>query len=457
VRGMERFVCRDDPPPRKRGDDWDPDVNERPTYSSAKFDKAFRSLCKKSDKSISDMLLREKKGGILHFESMVYRPGKPEFAGENYNVYRPSPITIAEAATDEARADLKFWNDHLTYLFPNDAESRDHVLNYLAWRIQHPGEKMKHAMILQGRCKGTGKSFVGRVIAEILGASNIAYPRETDLSNKFNAWAAAAQFIIIEELRAVEKRKIKANLHPMISEERLPVEYKGVDTKQFVVCFGILAYTNEDAALSIDKGDRRYLVVRSEAIPRDKPEFGSGFDVGYYTKLFDILKRPDSIGAIAWELKNRDLGSYNAAASAPMTKAKKEMTDLGGTPVEQWMIENHDKWPLCARLTTIEEIRQIMPKHLIDRYVDQNIAEALIGGAFAGARIRVPVNTIKTRLWSINNEVEVNRLIAECDAASRKADKITVANRNAALAAIYEADKVAAGKGQPVIGDGDED
>ncbi|SDI54744.1 MULTISPECIES: bifunctional DNA primase/polymerase [Bradyrhizobium] len=445
VRGLERFVCRDDPPPRARGADWDPDVNERPIYSASKFDKAFMSVRKKTDGGrISDGLLSEKKGGIAHFEGMVYRPGSTEFAGENYNVYRPSPIKLAPADTDEARDDVAMWNAHLDYLFKDDKESRDHMLNFIAWRIRYPGKKMKHALILQGEHKGTGKSFIGRMMTEILGHNNIAYPRESDLSNKFNAWAAAVQLVIIEELRAVDKHKIKSNLHPMITEEVIPVEFKGVDAKKFSNCFGIFGMTNGDAALSIDTGDRRYLVIRTMAVPRDKPSYGEGFDPLYYEKLFAILNRPASIAAIGWELRERDLGGYNAQGSAPMTAAKADMIDAGGPPLQQWMIENAGTWPLCARLTTVEEIVQIVPRRFHGAYLDQNVTTAL-KAAFNGARAgRIPVNGTKRHLWSINNEVEVNRLIRERDAASKAGEAVKVTNRNTALAAIYLGDLAAA-------------
>lgn len=449
LRGIERFVCRDDPPSRKPGDDWDPDVNERPIYSAAKFDKAFMSLAPKS-KKISDVLLREKKGGIAHFENMVYRPGKPELAGENYNIYRPSTIKPAEAVTAQAKSDLAFWNAHLAYLFPDQA-SRDHVLNFIAWRIQFPDKKMKHALILQGRMKGTGKSFIGRMLAEILGANNVSYPREQDLANKFNVWAMNAQFIIIEELRAVDKRKIKANLHPMITEEVIPIELKGVDIKKFKNCFGLLAMTNEDAALSIDSGDRRYLVVRTDAIPRDKPAYGPGFDPDYYVRLFGLLERPDSIAAIGWDLLNRDLKGYSAASSAPDTDAKVDMIEAGGEPLTQWLMENAGEWPLCARLTTVEEVVAIVPRRFKDKYVDQNVAEAL-KAAFKGVRVRIPVNGTKKSLWAINADIEVSAALRERDKAILAEGPLgaKVASRTAWLAQTYEADRIKAGRNQPL-------
>jgi uncharacterized protein DUF5906 len=451
IRGLERFVCRDDPPPRERGDEWDADVNERPTYSTAKFDKAFRSLATKKNKSISDTLLSEKKGGLMHFESMVYRPGSPEFAGENYNIYRPSGIVLAPAATDEAKADLRFWNEHVAYLV-TDEESLNHLLNFLAWRIQYPGKKMKHALVLQGEMKGTGKSFVADMMARILGPNNVAYPRESDLSNKFNAWAAASQFIIVEELRAVDKHKIKANLHPMITQDVIPVEFKGVDAKKFNNCFGVFAMTNADAALSLDTGDRRYCVIKSDAIPRDKPAYGDDFDPDYYKKLFAILDRPDSIAAIGWELQQRDLGAYTAAGSAPETQAKRDMTEAGGPPLQQWMIENAGEWPLCARLTTVEEIAVIVPRVFADKFLYQNIAAAL-KAAFNGERIRLRVNGTQKSLWAIGADIEVSEALRERDRAMKADDKKKVTSRNMWITATYEADRIRAMKGQPLAVD----
>ena len=57
------------------------------------------------------------------------------------NLYRP-PIV----ATGDARK-AKRWIDHFRKVYPNDA---DHIIKWLAHRVQHPGDKINHALMLGG-------------------------------------------------------------------------------------------------------------------------------------------------------------------------------------------------------------------------------------------------------------------------------------------------------------------
>jgi hypothetical protein len=443
VRGLERFVCRDDPPAKRASDENDED-NERLIYTTTQFDKAFMSLLKKAEgKKISDALLGKSKGSVMHFESMIYRPGSDEFAGANYNLYRRSVIVATEPTTDAARAAVAAWDEHMAYLLP-DQESRDHLLNWVAWRIQNPGRKPKHALVLQGAIQGTGKSYIAEVLERILGASNVSHVTQRELASQFNPWARDTQLIVVEELRAVDRREVKDNLHPLITQERISINDKHVKLAKFLNCFGVFAMTNNDAAIQLDNTDRRYLILKTEAQPRNKPVYGEGWDPDYYVRLYALLDSVEAMGAIAWELRERDLGGYNAAGPAPMTSAKVEMSEAGATPLEYWMTENAGEWPLCARLTTADEIIQILPKRIVDKYTDRAVADALKSGAFNGIKLRVPVNGVKKMLWAINNEVEVNRLLRERDAAMKARETVKVTNRNAALAAIYLDDIAAA-------------
>ncbi len=110
---LKLFVCRDPGDPEAED-------NARKMLGIEAFDKGFKYAAK-GKRSISDELLSQKKGTIRRLESMVYKPGLPEFVGRSYNLYRPSPIVPSLGNTDEERAEaqaaLKIWDDHLAYLF----------------------------------------------------------------------------------------------------------------------------------------------------------------------------------------------------------------------------------------------------------------------------------------------------------------------------------------------------
>lgn len=326
-------------------------------WKTTGFNATFKYIDPK--KKLADVLLSKKKGTIPRCHTMVYLPGrKDEFldAGSKYNLYRPSDVVPIEG-------DTTLWRDHLEYLFPVERD-RALVLNWIAWLVQNIALKPKHALLIQGHEQGTGKSFLAEVLQLILGKSNVAALTQNDLHGDFNGWALKAKMLWIEELRALDKGEVKTKLHPLITQERIRVNDKNVSAYPIENCFGIFAMTNDDAAIALDNADRRYLVVRTDAVPRDKPKCGDKYDPKYYVKLYALLDSPAAIAAIAHELLNRDLGAYDGRGSAPETKAKIDMIESGLSDLECWMIENAGNYPLSARVTTIQDIIDALPKRL---------------------------------------------------------------------------------------------
>jgi hypothetical protein len=57
------------------------------------------------------------------------------------NLYRPPKIELGDARK------AKPWLDHVRKIYPNDA---DHIIKFLAHRVQRPGDKINHALFLGG-------------------------------------------------------------------------------------------------------------------------------------------------------------------------------------------------------------------------------------------------------------------------------------------------------------------
>lgn len=325
---FDKFIEKDDP--------------ERQFWPRETMNNYFKHLQDKG--KLTDALLGLKVGGISKFKGLGYKPGEGEVLGSLYNMYRPSGIV-------PAKGDLKWWDDHLAYLFPDELDRRI-VTNWLAWFLQNISEKPKHALLIQGKMNGTGKSFISNMLAAIIGKSNLSVVDQGALSGDFNGYAWNKKLLVVEELRAVDRNEVKNALHPLISEERITINEKNLKRFDTDNCFGVICMTNEDAAISLDLSDRRYLVVRTDAKPKD---------TAYYDKLYGLLKDTDAIAALAYHLLNWDYGNYTGAGRAPETTAKSDMISSGLTELETFMLDNRDTWPLCARLTTVQDVVDMLP------------------------------------------------------------------------------------------------
>ncbi len=341
VIGMKRFFDLKDP----KG------ANDRNVWDTKSFDSRFNEDLAKKRGNASDILFR-KAGSVKKFERIAFKPGQPQALddGTTLNLYRIPDIK-------PRKGDTAWWDAHLEYLFP-EQEYRDHLLNWMGWLIKNVEKKPKHALIIQGEVNGTGKSFIGRVLTTILHTANVAVVPQNGLSGRFNSWAGQCKLILIEELRAADRTAVKEALHDIITEDTIAVERKGVDPVKVENCFGVMAFTNDDAALSLDKTDRRYLVIRTD---RTKAEADAKTAEGYFVRLFDKLKDPAAMAAVAYSLVNRDFGTYSGQQAAPITDAKKAMHQASMTELDHWLDENRTNWPLNARLIRVDDVLEAMP------------------------------------------------------------------------------------------------
>lgn len=334
VSGIERFIKMS---------------NTKLMWKKSAFESHYGYLAPKS-KTFCESLLNTTKGDIRRFAEVVYLPGEERFLGEQFNCYTPSNVVPAEG-------DLSWWDAHLEYLYPNPVE-RGMVLDWLAWFVQNLEKKPKHALLLQGHVQGTGKTFIPKMLTMIIGKQNVAPVGQTQLSGQFNGWALRSKLLIIEELRAVERGEVKNKLHDIITEELIMINEKNIPQQEIENCFGIIAMTNDDAAISLDQTDRRYLVVRTDAEPRSET---------YYDGLYARLLDPASIAAVAFMLMNRDVGAYNGQGKAPITDAKREMISAGLSDLEHHMMDNEGSWPLSGRVIQVKDVLDTMPNRLVGK------------------------------------------------------------------------------------------
>ena len=114
-------------------------------------------------------------------EQMTWSPGVPMIMTDKlvsdggwidrkgvrtFNVYRP-PILCRGDPTE-----VQLWLDHVHWLFPDDAE---HIVKWLAQRVQQPQQKINHALVLGGN-QGIGKDTILEPVKRAVGPWNFSEP-----------------------------------------------------------------------------------------------------------------------------------------------------------------------------------------------------------------------------------------------------------------------------------------
>ena len=219
--------------------------------------------------------------GLDTFKTFCYMPAQPENYNGNLNMWRPSLIVPKQG-------DVRWFLDHVQWLFGDDAE---HVLNWCAWVYQHQNQHPKHALLLHGEIRGTGKSVVANVMKRLLGTTNCTMLDQGALDLAHDGWKVRTKLIIIEEVWPAfgSNNALAKKLRPLISEDTVHVDMKNRSDFDMPNVMAVLCGSNKPDAITMDDSDRRYLIVSTDREgkilnPRDRD---------YYRALYG----KDGIGA----------------------------------------------------------------------------------------------------------------------------------------------------------------
>lgn len=371
VVGMERFIR----------------LSDGMLWSCKQFDSYYNHLATRSSYSSALFATTD---GIRKAERLVYRPGLDVLLddGKSVNLWRPSKVIPKEGSTD-------IWNEHLNYLFQDEAD-KERVLNWMAWVYQNQARKPNHGLLLVGRNTGTGKSFVARVLEQLIGPDNTQRPKNSSLKGDFNSWALQCKLCIIEELMQIGRREVANELRDTITESTIEVNVKNISAQKIENYMAMMAITNHRDAMPMDETERRWLVV--ETFARRK-----GGD--YYRRLWPVLESLDSLGAIAYELQNRKLGDYDASLSPEDTGARNQMIELSRSDVESWLYENAGNPPLSRNLTTIQDVVNAMPAGLQRQPRVRSVVQTYFRDKLNGVQLDKQARTSdgsKVRVWALH-------------------------------------------------------
>jgi hypothetical protein len=234
-----------------------------------------------------------------------------------------------DARPPTVEGDASRWLEHVERLIPEQFE-REHVLDVLAYKLQHADKKINHA-VLHGGLPGSGKDTLYAPFLWAIGRSNVSIVKNEELSSSWG-YALEAEVMVINELRQAEARDRRAMenvLKPIIAAppEYLPVNRKGLHPYNALNRIWVLCFSNERAAISIPSNDRRWFCVWSDA-PRMTDAEGASMWQWYESGGYAI---------VAGYLASRDVSAFLPGASPPMTEAKAIMVERGRSAHEEYL------------------------------------------------------------------------------------------------------------------------
>jgi hypothetical protein len=329
---FERFAYLQD-------DDAFFDLAERHEVSRQSFNAIYRHIeCRsihgvkkpKVEAATSFDENRQKKGARI-LKGVTYAAGESILCARDGIVYGNR---WRDARPPAVAGDVQPWIAHLERMIPEQRE-REHVLNVMAFKVQHPNRKINHA-VLHGGNPGSGKDTLWAPFFWAIGGQslkNVSLVRNEEITSQWG-YALETEVLVINELRqseAKDRRALENTLKPLIAAppEFLSVQRKGLAPYDLVNRLQVIAFSNERVAINLPSDDRRWFVIWSDA-PRMTDESGAA--------IWAWLESGGKSAVAAW-LHARNVAAFNPGATPAMTEAKAIMVEAGMSGAESFLVD----------------------------------------------------------------------------------------------------------------------
>jgi hypothetical protein len=248
-----------------------------------------------------------------------YDPGSPDEIyiikqGKAYvNTYRKCYPHAKEEGSEEAGALFML---HLTNMIKEE-DYRMIFLDWLAFMVQCPGEKIRWSPLLQG-AEGCGKTYVSDAMTVVLGKPHVKPIGCAQLFSGYNEWSTGHQLVTIEEVHIAghSRQEVMNVLKPLITNDVVPVNQKFRDSRHVENRTNYLLLTNHKNSLQITHESRRYFVLQSAI--QTKEQVRKLNEGGYFEKLYAMLST-NANGLRYWFEQHEISPSFNPHGSAPGT------------------------------------------------------------------------------------------------------------------------------------------
>jgi hypothetical protein len=266
----------------------------------------------------------------------------PEPKGRIYNRYRPSDAVASDA-------DPSPWLNHVRTLYSDDA---DHIIKWFAYRAQHPGEKINHALVIGG-LQGIGKDLMLEPLRYGVGRSNFADVNPGDLFKDFTDWAEVTLLIINEarDLGEADRYKFYESSKRFIAAppDTLSCNRKYLAAYDVPNVMGVIITTNNKlSGLYIESDDRRHYVAWSAA---------EKAPATYFNNLWNWMSERGGKQAVFGYLQRLDISDFNPKADPPKTEAWRQIVAAHANPEETALSDAlEDAQGIRIQIATVNEI-----------------------------------------------------------------------------------------------------
>lgn len=359
-------------------------------------------------------------------DDVTYNPAAPEDIivredGKLYvNIYRRS-YREADPALASYVEDLMC--EQLSNLIA-EPHYRTHLLDWMAYNVQYPGSKLRHALLLQGG-EGCGKTLIFYSLRAALGNDNTKIVNSDTIKKGWNEWAFGSQVVCIEELRVagVNRHEVMNTLKEPITNDFVPVNERAKNTRNVQNRTNYLAFTNHHDAIVVGEDSRRWWVVKSALQHKEQIRAIVDKDPEYFARFAE--SHATHAGGYRHFFENHTISSnFKPSGPAPATTYLQEMVsdtsdELTAAITEAWEEGNS---PLIGNdVVAFTTLRSALDINGLKGLTQARLAHALRNAGFQTFGKHM-IGTVRQSVWArpdrLNGENPVELLLQRSENSS---------------------------------------
>ena len=323
-----------------------------------------------------------------------------------FNLYRPPQIIPGDAN----RAGP--WIDHVRLVYPDEA---DHIIRWLAHRVQRPFEKINHALVIGGQ-PGVGKDTILEPVKIAIGPWNFAEVNPQQALGRFNGFLKSV-ILRISEARDLGDSDRFAFYDHLKAYTAAPPDVLRIDEKHLrehaiLNCCGVVITTNHKTdGIYLPADDRRHFVAWSELSIEDVSQ-------SYWDGLYGWYEAEGAANVAAF-LAGLDLSEFNAKSPPPKTAAFWAIVDASRPPEDAELADTLDRLGNPAAVTVRHLAAQAPTTAFADWLQDRKNARLIPHRLEEVGYVAVRNQSAKSGLWVIAGKRQVVYAKAELSIRDR--------------------------------------
>ena len=206
------------------------------------------------------------------------------------NIYIPNYL-------QPIKGDVKFIIEFFMWLIGEDKWKI--IEQWLAYMLQHPGVKMKWAVVLVSAIEGVGKGLLARICSRILGDANVnENANYKHLTNTHNTLLIGKQLLVLNEVSLGDfksKQEGTNTLKNFVGDDIYSCNMKGKPMLTLPNLTNFMLFSNDERVLGAPQGGRRYFFCN---ITKSEGEIIQKSNAGFFDKAFNFADSDEGAAAL---------------------------------------------------------------------------------------------------------------------------------------------------------------